>query len=44
LTPAGRILVFYTSLATRKVAEIDVETHRIIRDAPLQPAKAGVGK
>jgi len=39
LTPAGRILVFYTSSATLRVAEVDAETHRIIRDAPLQPAK-----
>jgi len=44
LTPGGRILVLYTSSATLKAAEIDVETHRIIRDAPLQPVKAGVGK
>jgi hypothetical protein len=44
LTPGGRILVLYTSSATLKAAEIDAETHRIVRDAPLQPVKAEVGK
>jgi hypothetical protein len=36
LTSSGRVLVLYTSSSTLKAAEIEVESHRIVRDAPLQ--------
>jgi hypothetical protein len=41
LTTDARILVFYTRASTLKAAEIDVVTHKIIRDAPLQPDGPG---
>jgi hypothetical protein len=44
LTPGGRILVLYTSSATLRAAEIDVETQRIVRDSPLEPNKTDVAK
>jgi len=36
LTRSGRVLVLYTAASVLKAAEIEVETHRIVRDAPLQ--------
>jgi hypothetical protein len=44
LTPQGHILVLYTVSATLRAAEIDVDTHRVLRDAALQPAKADAAK
>jgi hypothetical protein len=40
LTKGGRVLVLYTALSSLKAAEIDVDTHRIVRDAPLQTIAA----
>jgi hypothetical protein len=36
LTRSGRVVVLYTAASALKAAEIDVDTHRIVRDAPLQ--------
>ena len=36
LTSSGRVLVLYTASSALKAAEIEVESHRIVRDAPLQ--------
>lgn len=36
LTRNGRVLVLYTAASVIKAAEIEVDTHRIVRDAPLQ--------
>jgi hypothetical protein len=36
LTRSGRVLVLYTAASVLKAAEIEVDTHRIVRDAPLQ--------
>lgn len=36
LTNSGRLLVLYTASSALKAAEIEVESHRIVRDAPLQ--------
>ncbi len=36
LTRNGRVLVLYTASSALKAAEIEVESHRIVRDAPLQ--------
>jgi len=33
----GRVLVLYTSDSVLKAAEIDIETHKLLRDAPLKP-------
>jgi hypothetical protein len=39
----GRILVLYTASSTLKAAELDVETHKLVRDAPVQTTSP-VGK
>jgi hypothetical protein len=42
LAKNGRVVVLYTANSTLKVAEIDVDTHKVIRDAPVRtiaPAK-----
>jgi hypothetical protein len=36
LTKSGHVLVLYTAGSTLKAAEIDVDSHRTVRDAPLQ--------
>jgi hypothetical protein len=36
LTKSGRVLVLYTASSALKAAEIEVDTHRVVRDAPLQ--------
>ena len=41
LTKNGRVLVLYTAASVLKAAEIDVESHRTVRDAPLQAIAGG---
>jgi len=36
LTGEGRILVLYTASSTLKAAEVEVETHKLLRDAAVQ--------
>jgi hypothetical protein len=40
LTRSGRVLVLYTASSVLKTAEIEVETHKVVRDAPLQTIAA----
>jgi hypothetical protein len=40
LTKSGRVLILYTASSVLKAAEIEVETQKVVRDAPLQTIAA----